>query len=183
MATAVEQMMPGGYLVITDPKVTDQNLARKLKIQNHYLSFHVIKNMLKADDLNGINCRLGNGLFTHEVIVESGVKDSEVTIENACIRLKPVAEEEMVTLLLTLDVSDTNLCNNYRRVARLLMTENIGFGKIVMLFFFTYVLCKRLHIECRLRLIESVVDWLAEFLSDTISPWLVDHHNGQWVSQ
>lgn len=183
MATAVEQMMPSGYLVITDPSVSDQNLPPKLKTQNHYLSFFVIKNMLKADNLNGIHCRLSTSLFTHEVIVESGVKDAEVTIENACTRLKPIAQEEMETLLHTLDISDANLCNNYQRVARLLMTENIGFGRIVMLFFFTYVLCKRLHKECRPRQIESVVDWLAEFLSDTVSPWLVNHHHGQWVSQ
>lgn len=182
MATAVEQMMPSGYLVVADPTVSDQNMANILRTQNAYLSFYVIRNMLRADDLNGLHCRLSANVFTHEVIVESGVRDVAVTIENACTRLKPFAEEEMEALLQTLDISDSKLCNNYQRVARLLMTENISFGRVVVLFFFTYVLCKRLHRDGRPRLIESVVDWLTEFLSDTISPWLVNHHHGQWVS-
>ena len=182
MAAAVEQVMPSSCFLVADPSLSDLDLARNLKIQNTYLAYYVLRNMLKSDNVQGIYCPRYTNLFTHEVVVESGVREVEATIERACINLKPIAKEEMESLLDTFDIRDTHLCNNYQRVARLLMTEKINFGRIVMLFFFTYVLCKRLHNDCRSRVMESVVEWLAEFLCDTVNPWLLDHHQGKWVS-
>ena len=182
MAAFVEQILPSGYFLVADPTATDQNRIRKLKLQNAYLAFFFIRDMLKSDGVQELHCRLNTTLFTHEVVVESGVRDVLATIEKACTHLKPIAEEEMESLLDTFDMTDTHLCSNYQRVSKLLMTEKINFGRIVSLFFFTYVLCKRLHNDCRSRVMESVVEWLTEFLCDTVNPWLLDHHQGKWVS-
>ena len=178
--------MPSGNLLslgtIMAPTFGDQKLIREIEVQNAYLSFNVVKTVLQSDRIGGLHCLFNTSLFTHEVIVESGVREVKVAIENACFSLKPIAQEEMESLLHTFDMTDTNLCNSYERVARLLMTERISFGRIVSLFFFTYTLCKRLHEDSRPRLIESVVNWLTVFLNETVSPWLVGQHQGKWVS-
>ena len=177
----VEQMVPQGLLVWTPPTVNDPALCERLRVQNTYISTTVIRNLLNADGLNGIRWRHNPALFTHEAIVESGVRDVCTALENGCYRLRTVDAEEMDALIGNLDLSDANLYETYQTVARML-TDNITFGRIYTLFLFTYLLCKRLHQENRQSLIESVVEWQVEFLNDNVNPWLERNHGGQWVS-
>ena len=142
----------------------------RLAIQNKYLAHHITKYLLRSDDHDPPLS------LNHDVIDESGFKDAVVTLEKSCLVLKGSKEEEMERLV------DTQLRTNYQKVLECLMVEDIQFGRIVSLFFFTYVLCKHLYQEGRQREVESVVDRLTAFLNDTISPWLIENHGGNWVS-
>lgn len=156
-------------------------LISRLETQNAYLAFTVVRGMLKADNLNGFH-RQPDSRFTHEVINEPGFKEAVITLEKSCHYLKETKAAEMERLVATLDITDSQLCTNYQRVADHLMAEDVRFGRIGSLFFFTYILCKRLHLEGRQREIESVVDWLTLFLTDKITPWLMKNYSGKWVS-
>ena len=152
----------------------------RLKMQNRYLAITNTKNMLRAANLNGLQ-RHPDSRFTHEVINEAGFKEAVATLEKSCIMLKDAKEDEFGTLVATLDITDSQLYANYQRVSQHLMADEIRFGRIASLFFFTYVLSKRLHKEGRQREIKSVMDWLTAFLDDTIAPWLIQNHGGNWV--
>lgn len=182
MATAVE--VPSGYLLMSDPspplRERDRQATDRLRIQNSYLSYHITVTMLKADNLNGLH-RHGQR-FTHEVINEPGFKEAVATLEKACQRLKENRETEMESLVSTMDITDSQLCINYQAVARHLMQEDVRFGRICSFFYFTFVLCKRLHLRGRQREIESVIDWQARYLNEVVSPWLIQNHGGLWVS-
>ena len=181
MATAVE--VPN-VLLMSDPSPScDQpSLQSRVKIQNAYLACTIIRDMLKSENMNGLHRLHDSRRFTHEVINEPGFKEAVATLDKCCRYLKEKKESEMEVLVSTLDITDTQLCTNYQKIADHLMADDIKFGRVGSLFFFTFVLCKRLHIEGRQREIESVVDWLARFLDDKIAPWLIQNHGGKWVS-
>lgn len=162
------------------PSLSKEEMKKILKVQNRFLSWNVIVDMLKEDNLNGLH-RQPDSSFTHEVINQPGFKDAVETVTKTVRYLRETRKDEFEGLVGTLDISDSQLYSNYRRVQEHLMTE-VKFGRIGTLFFFVYVLSKRLHKESRQREIESVIQWLNEFLDDTVAPWLVEHHNGDWVS-
>lgn len=163
---------------MSDP--CDEEAMAKLKIQNNYLAYNITKKLLRDANLNGLS-RQSDSRFTHEVINEPGFKEAVTTLEKGCQTLRETKEDEMTVLVGTLDITDSQLCANYQRVSEHLMFEEIRFGRIASLFFFTYVLSKRLHGEGRQE-IQSVVDWLTAFLNERIAPWLIKNHGGNWVS-
>ncbi len=180
MANAVEVQAGCGMMgVMVSP--TDQALLRRLKKQNAYLSYAVTKKMLSAEGLNGLHRQ--ENRFTHEVINESGFKGTVDTLERSCMYLRKERMGEMERLVGTLDITDSQVCTNFQRVSEHLMQDDIRFGRIGSLFFFTFVLCKRLYTEGRQKEVDSVIDWLAGFLNERISPWLIKKHAGQWVSE
>lgn len=183
MAAAVEVQslcLMSGPGPATTP--SDRSLMGRLSTQNAYLATTIIREMLKAENMNGLHHRTHDSRFTHEVINEPGFKEAVNTILKCCRYLKEKQEADTEKLVATLDITDTQLCANYRCVAEHLMAEEVRFGRIGSLFFFTYVLCKRLHARGRQREIESVMDWLTIFLDEKIAPWLIQHHGGKWVS-
>ncbi len=177
MATAVE--VPSSLMIMSDPCY--EEARSKLKLQNHYLAYHITKRLLRDANLNGLQ-RLADSRFTHEVINQPGFKETVAALEKACQSLRDTNEEEMNALVSTLDITDSQLCANYHRVSEHMMSEEIRFGRIASLFFFTYVLSKRLHGEGRQKETQSLVDWLTAFLNERIAPWLVQNHKGDWVS-
>ena len=174
MAAAVE--VPAGCgMVLVSPN--DQAQLKKLKMQNAFLSYKVLKVMLSADNLHRQENR-----FTHEVINEPGFQGAVETLEKSCHCLKREKLDEMDNLVGTLDISDAHLYTSFLSVSKHLMQDDIRFGRIGSLFFFTYVLCRRLYSEGRQKEVDSVIDWLAAFLDDKIAPWLVKNHHGSWVN-
>ena len=178
MARAVQEVP--NVLIMAEPMAAGDT-EDILRIQNGYLAFNITKSMLRAANLNGLQ-REPESRFTHEVINEPGFKDAVATIEKACLMLRDSKEDEMGSLVSTMDITDSQLCANFKKVSDHLMAEEIRFGRIVSLFFFTYVLAKRLHLEGRQREVKSTVEWLRDFLDEKISPWLMRHHGGKWVS-
>jgi len=180
----VEQQLPQGFLAWTPPSVTDSELEELLRVQNRYIVTSVIRQQLGED---GVTWLGGHGrspsLFTHEAIAERRIPDVVDTITGGCAALRRVATEEMDALIQTLDLSDTHINDSYMRVLKNMTDSGMNFGRIVSVFFFSYVLCKRLHKDGRHRLIESVVEWLMEYLNESINPWLESNHNGEWVSR
>ena len=188
MATAVDSI-PAGLCLSTSTLMTgDKNKQQNsrlniLNVQNCYLSYHVIRNLLRADNLNGLHRYRNESRFIHEIVNEKGFREGLETIEKVCKKCKEDGrEKEMDSMISTLDLSDASLCSNYQLICHHLMSDRIRFGRIGLLFFFTFILCKRLHRDGRQKHVESVIDWLAEFLNEAVSPWLIRHHNGQWVS-
>lgn len=174
--------MPQGLLAWTPPAVQDSALKDRLKVQNAYLATHVIRKQLKEDGINWQSSRRNPAIFTHETIAECGIREVCDTFFKAIARLRLVATEEIEAMIQTLELGDSELCDSYTKVGNN-MTDGINFGRIITFFYFTSVLCKKLHLDNRQRLIESVVEWLINYLNDTVSPWLESTHNGQWVSR
>ena len=154
----------------------DSALSRKLQIQNAYLAHTVVCNLLRSDHLQTPHGKH----FAHEVISEPGFKDSVTTLEEACCYMKESCEAEVVTFVSQLDTSDPQICQTFQQVVNSLMDKEIKFGRIASLFFFTYLLCKRLYLEGKQGNIEHVVNCLSRFLDERVSPWLVEKHNGRW---
>ncbi len=98
------------------------------------------------------------------------------------IPLRETKDDEMSGLVGTLDITDSQLCSNYHSVSEYIMAEEIRFGRIASLFFFTYALSKCLHGEGRQKETQSLVDWLTAFLNERIAPWLVQNHQGDWAA-
>ena len=177
MATAVEVPTSVGMVMVSP---SEQAQLGKLKKQNAYLAYTVTKKMLSAEGLNGLHQK--DNRFTHEVINESGFKGAVETLEKSCMYLRKEKQFEMERLVGTLDITDSQLCTNVQRVSEHLMQDDVRFGRIGSLFFFTFVLCKRLYKEGRQREVDSVMDWLTAFLNERIAPWLIRNHKGEWVS-
>ncbi len=176
MANAVDKMVTSCLVMSHDGK------KEQISIQNRYLSFTVIVDMLKEDNLNGLHRQTQkDSRFTHEVINKPEFKDALCKLKDTIRHWKDKQEAEMDSMVGALNTTDTHLCSSYHTVANHLMADEINFGRIGSMFFFTYVLSKRLHRQGRQREIESVVDWLAVFLDEKITPWLLRNHNGQWV--
>ena len=187
MATAVESRIVPADLMVVHPVTSPEEkaLEEKINIQNAYLAFTVVRNMLKKDNLNGLHrCQLAGSSkqFTHEYINEASFKDALDTLEKVCRHLS-ARENEIESLVDTLDTSDSQLYKNYQCIAQhlLVLSSEVRFGRIGSLFFFTYLLCKRLHKDNRSKEVESVIDWLALFLNENVTPWLIQKHHGQWV--
>ena len=186
MAAAVERVVPAGLLVA--PPLNSRGgktLEEKINVQNIYLAYYVVRDMLKEDNLNGLSHSrlLGEGQWRHEYINEAGFKEALQTLKDICRHFKATKACEMESLVGTLDITDTQLYTNYLQVAQhlLVLSSEVRFGRIGSLFFFTYLLCKRLHRDSRLREVDSVIDWLAQFLNENITPWLIQKHGGKWV--
>ncbi len=101
-------------LIMSDPTLLHDQEA-KLRIQNQYLAFNITKNLLKAANLNGL--QRPESRFTHEVINDPGFKDAMSTLEKTCLALRECREDEMGGLVSTLDITDAQLCANYKRVS------------------------------------------------------------------
>ena len=180
MAAASVEVPMVGMMVHVSPSDQDQVQFAKLKMQNSYLSYTVTKKLLSEENLNGLHRQ--ENRFTHEVINEPGFKGAVETLEKSCRYLKKEKLGEMDRLVGTMNITDSQLCTNFQRVSEHLMQEDIRFGRIGSLFFFTFVLSRRLYSEGRQKEVDSVIDWLAIFLDERISPWLMKNHQGQWVS-
>ena len=180
----VEQQLPQGFLAWAPPAVTNTELDVQLRVQNRYIVTSVLRKQLGEDGVTWLSGRsYSPSQFTHEVIAECGIPEVVGTISRGCTALRGIATEDMDALILTLELSDTHLCESYMRVLQNLTDSGMNFGRIISVFFFSYILCKRLHRDGRHRLIESVAEWLIEYLNESINPWLETNHNGQWVSQ
>ena len=153
----------------------DSALARKLQIQNAYLAHTITCNLLRSDHFQTPHSKH----LAHEAISEPGFKEAVITLEEACRYMKESYEAEMVTFMSQLDISD-QICLTFQQVVNSVVDKEIKFGRIASLFFFTYLLCKRLYLEGKQGNIEEVVDCLSRFLDERMSPWLFEKHNGRW---
>lgn len=160
----------------------EHEMNEVINLQNKYLSFTVIRDMLKEDNLH---YQQPDSRFTHEVINKLGLnkpelKDALNTLKETIRFWKVKQEADMDLLVGSLNTTDMQLWASYHSVAQHLMSEDcIGFGRIGSLFFFTYILSKHLHREGRE--INSAIECLASFLDDKITPWLIKNHSGRWV--
>ena len=82
-------------------------------------------------------------------------------------------------LVLTLDTSDGQLHTEFLKAAGQVVDE-IRWGRIASLFFLTSLLAERLMNENQGAKVDALVQWLAQFLNDHVSYWVLQR--GGWVS-
>ena len=97
-------------------------------------------------------------------------------VYNSCAHITPYLEIE--GRVKTLDISHQQLYAEYQDSCSRLMVDDIKWGKIAVLLFFTSVLAKRLYEENKTPLIYSIVGWQTTFLHD-FTQWILEH--GGWV--
>ena len=153
--------------------------AAILKLQNNYLAFGVMKNLL--GDRASRFLQQEQPPRYEATSTNAGVKEASATIEKACLALRESKGDEMDALVSTLSTGDSQLWTSYHQVCDRLMAENINFGRIITLFFFTYTLSNQLLQNGSTEKMKSVVCWLEQYLNDKITPWLLEEHGGNWV--
>ncbi len=139
---------------------------------------HLVDFMLKRDGIqlkcNYSHAKLMRGLLEKD----KGFKDAISTLETCCKILKLKHQQEIEGRVKTLDISHQKLYAEYQDSCSRLMVDNIKWGKIAVLLFFTSVLAKRLYEENKTPLIDSIVGWQTTFLQD-FTQWILEH--GSWV--
>ena len=146
-----------------------------------FLSHHMVYYLLKEEGilLNGF--RNGAPNRPNRLLNDEGFATAVVTIEKGCAAMKRRHSEEITELVRTLEISDARLHQNFLKAVHALMTDDIRWGRVVALFYFTSVLAERLYREGSAARIESLVGWLGLFLNETVVPW-VSQQRGDWVS-
>ncbi|XP_064384398.1 bcl-2-like protein 1 isoform X2 [Halichondria panicea] len=149
----------------------------QIKTQSSAISHHLVDFMLKRDGIqlkcNYSHAKLMRGLLEKD----KGFKDAISTLETCCTDLKLKHQQEIEGRVKTLDISHQQLYAEYQDSCSRLMVDDIKWGKIAVLLFFTSVLAKRLYEENKTPLIDSIVGWQTTFLHD-FTQWILEH--GGW---
>lgn len=159
--------------------------SSKLNLVNHQsreLSQHIVYYLLKADHIVLNGHRTGNGhtvSMRNLITKDKGFQDAISTLETCCKDLKARHEREIEAQVDTLDISDNGLYREYQESCHQLMDEDVRWGRLTVLLFFTSVLAKRLYKEGKTSKIESLVGWQTSFLNDVAAQWILEH--GGWV--
>ena len=150
----------------------------QIKTQSSAVSHHLVDFMLKEDGIqlkcNYSQAKLMRGLLEKD----KGFKDGISTLETCCKDLKLKYQQEIEGRVKTLDISHQQLYAEYQDSCSRLMVDDIKWGKIAVLLFFTSVLAKRLYEENKTPLIDSIVGWQTTFLH-YFTQWILEH--GGWV--
>ncbi len=155
---------------------------KQVKALTSLVSHHMVYFMLKEDSIRLNGYVSGNGHTTHmrsQLTKDKGFKDAISTLETCCKDLKAKHQREIEDRVKTLDISNSMLYMEYRESCSRLMDDDIRWGRITVLLFFTSVLAKRLYTENKAAMIESLVGWQTTFLNEITSQWILDH--GGWV--
>lgn len=155
----------------------------QVKRQNQLISYHMVYYLLKEDSIRLNGYSNGNGHSNHMktlMVNDKGFKDAISTLETSCIDLKVKHLRELEELVKELDISDSKLYSDYRESCDRLMDDDVRWGRITVLFFFTSILAKRLYTEGKTNKIQSLVGWQTQFLDDVAAQWILEH--GGWVS-
>ncbi len=154
-----------------------------VKVQSKEISHHIVYYLLNEDGITLNGHRTGNGhsiTMRNLIAKHNGFQDAISTLETCCKSLKARHQKEIEARVDTLEISDCQLYREYQDSCRALMDDDIRWGRITVLLFFTSVLAKRLYKEGKTSKIESLVGWQTSFLDDEISQWILEH--GGWVS-
>ncbi len=140
----------------------------QIKTQSSAISHHLVDFMLKRDRIqlkcNYSHAKLMRGLLEKD----KGFKDAISTLETCCTDLKLKHQQEIEGRVKTLDISHQQLYAEYQDSCSRLMVDDIKWGKIAVLLFFTSVLAKRLYEENKTPLIDSIVGWHADDISSQL---------------
>ncbi len=159
------------------------NELKQVQARTKLISHHMVYYLLKEDGIRLNGYVSGNGHTQHsrsQLTKDKGFNDAISTLETCCKDLKAKHQREIEERVTTLDISNSMLYMEYQESCSLLMDDDIKWGRITVLLFFTSVLAKRLYRENRTAMIESLVGWQSTFLNDVTSQWILDH--GGWVS-
>ena len=156
-----------------------QPRADRIEIQNAYLSYHLVRRALDRAKVH-VNGYLQQPKTPAALESNEGFKRVLKALEKANDVFMDRYRESVMTLVETLDISDSQLHTEFLRAAGQIVDE-IRWGRIASLFFLTSLLAERLVREGQSAKIESLVTWLAHFLNDHVSPWI--EQRGGWVSQ
>ena len=97
-----------------------------------------------------------------------------------CHYIKRKHGKELEEMCAKFDISDEQLCSNFRTLMNTVWEEPLNWGRLVSLFVVTNVLLERLYREGHQRKMESVLSWFGTFLRDHAVPWI--RERGGWVS-
>ncbi|XP_064384396.1 bcl-2-like protein 1 [Halichondria panicea] len=149
----------------------------QIKTQSSAISHHLVDFMLKEDRIQ-LKCIYSHDKLMRGLLAKNkGFKDGILTLETCCKDLKLKHQQEIEGRVKTLDISHQQLYAEYQNSCSRLMVDDIKWGKIAVLLFFTSVLAKRLYEENKTPLIDSIVGWQTTFLHN-FTQWILEH--GGW---
>jgi len=93
----------------------------------------------------------------------------------ACKRILSMHRDQLRTELNQLDVSPSALCASYHQLANGLFEGGCNWGKVVMLFTASSLIAARLYLDGHVELIESIKEWLIEFIRSRCKDWVLQH--------
>ena len=151
-----------------------------MTVENTYLSYHLVRRALERSNLhvNGYLHFHPSPRF-HPILENDKFKQAVRTLEKANDAFMERHKDGVMQLVQTLDTSDGQLHAEFVKAAGQVVDE-IRWGRIASLFFLTSLLAERLMKEGHSNKIDSLVMWLAQFLNDHVSAWIVQ--KGGWVS-
>lgn len=155
--------------------------ATRVQEKSAFLAHHMVYYMLNDAGIALNGFRDSAHRRPHVLLSEESFKTAVDTLEKTCKYMKRKHSDEISGLVRTLDISDAYLHQNFQKAAKMLMNDDIRWGRVASLFFFTSVLAERLYREGNASKIESLIGWLTVFLNDTVVPW-VSQQRGDWVS-
>ena len=157
------------------------NELSQVKGQSAMIAQHMIYHLLREQGIRLNGYTAGNGHSTHiRISRERSVREAIATLETSCAEMRHKYIREIEGLVNTLDISETQVYPSFLESCTKLMDDDIRWGRIAVLFFFSSVLAERLHREGQVAKIESLVGWLTTFIDDNLSQWILEH--GGWVS-
>lgn len=172
--------------LISSLSVADLDPGADIKLQNYCVSYHMTYYQLKEAGirLNGYTAtgahsfsRIGCNKLMRDRTFRAAID----TLEKGCSQMRALYEAEMAELVRLLDLSDTQLYSNFQQAACQVINQDVNWGRIAALLFFTSVLAERLHNEGHTRKIESLIGWVTTYLNESASTWILE--NGGWVSE
>lgn len=151
-----------------------------LTVQNSYLAYHLVKRNLDKANVH-VNGHLKMKIDTskHPALASDRFMCAVKTLETANDSFMTRYKDSVMTLVLTLDTSDSQLHTEFLKAAGQAVDE-IRWGRIASLFFLTSLLSERLFKEGQGAKIDSMVEWLAQFLNDHVSYWI--QQRGGWAA-
>lgn len=166
--------------VMSADKIIQGATPGVLTVQNCYLSYHLVKRNLERADVR-VNGHLKQRIDVskYPALTTDKFTRAEKTLENVNDSFMTRHKDNVMTLVLTLDTSDGQLHAEFLKAAGQVVDE-IRWGRVASLFFLTSLLCERLYKEGQGAKIDSMVEWLAQFLDDHVSYWI--QQRGGWVS-
>lgn len=158
-----------------DPKKED------FSIQTCYLAREVIHYILKEEGILLNGYASGSHRPSNQpCITRPEFKAAKEALQKACCFLKTHHRREVVELIGTLDTTDLQLNATFLRVVENMFDQReITWNLIVSLFLFASSLAARLYNEGQQQKIESIIAWLATYITQYLAQWILDH--GGWV--
>ena len=146
-----------------------------LAVQNAYLSYHLVRRNIIRSKVH-VNGYLKNdedlNTSAHLALENHRFQQAVKALEKANDEFMDRHKHEVMQLVKTLDISDSQLHAQFQKAAGQVIVDEIRWGRIASLFFFTSILAERLIIVGQGNKVKELVKWLSLFLNNHVSHWI-----------